>query len=44
MKMNIFLTGVSSYPGGVLAECLVQAPGFESITGIFVVISKGDHA
>ena len=38
--MNIFLTGVSGYFGGVLAECLAQAQEVESITGIDVAAPK----
>jgi len=38
--MNVFLTGVSGDPGGVLAECLAQAPEVERIT----TIDKRDNA
>lgn len=38
--MRVFLTGISGYLGGVLAEHLSHVPEIESVTGIDVVPPK----
>src|SRR5918911_1389437 len=38
--MQVFLTGVSGYLGGVLAEHLARVPEIESITGIDIIAPK----